>query len=201
MVQQIEAVIFDMGGVILRSDDLTPREKLAQRFGLSREQLEELVFYNDSAALATIGKIDEKDHWKVVCNTLKVSEEERTDFEAAFWQGDRLDNTLINFLRSLRPQYKTGLLSNAWTGTRDTLLRIQACMDAFDVSIFSYEVGLAKPDAAIYREILKRLGVEAPAAIFLDDNLSNVESAAALGMHAIRFLNQQQAIQDIRALL
>jgi hypothetical protein len=53
---------------------------------------------------------------------------------------------LIDFIRSLRNDYRIGLLSNAWTGTREALTNRFSFLDAFDVTIFSAEVGLKKPD-------------------------------------------------------
>ena len=201
MTEKIQAVIFDMGGVLLRSEDYGPREALANKYCLSLNQFEDLVFENETARLATVGKIPETAHWKAVCNTLKVPMEQIKSFEDDFWKVDSLDSELIDFLDSLRPKIKTALLSNAWNGARQALLNRHACRDVFDVSIFSYEVALAKPDPEIYKLILKRMNVKATEAIFLDDNLQNIESAAALGIHAIHFHSAAQAMEEIRKLL
>ena len=201
MGERIRAVIFDMGGVILRSENYTPRIELAASFGLTRKELEDLVFDSTSANLASIGKISERDHWQAIFLQLDVPVDRQTDFEAAFWAGDSLDLELIDFLGSLRPEHKTGLLSNAWTGGRHNLFDNYACKDVFDVSIFSYEVGLAKPDPEIFQLILSRLNVKAEETIFLDDNLQNIQAAVLLGFQSIRFRNREQALMEMRALL
>jgi glucose-1-phosphatase len=201
MAEKIKAIIFDMGGVLLRSEDFGPRETLAKEYGLTQQQLEDLVFFSESALIATTGKIDEREHWKRICDSLHVPEEKREDFENRFWQGDELDTSLVDFLRSLRPQYKTALLSNAWSGTRDFLTYKHKIIEVFDISMFSYEVGLAKPDPAIYALILKRIGVKADEAIFVDDNKSNIEAANSLGIHGILFHSSAQTLKEIRELL
>lgn len=201
MAGTIKAVVFDMGGVLLRSENYAPRIALAKKYGLTLKQLEDLVFNSESAALATVGKLTDLEHWAQVCNSLNVPYEDRGIFEEDFWKGDRLDKELIDFLDSLRPGIKTGLLSNAWVGTREILKNRHACRDVFDVSIFSYEVGLAKPDPEIYRLILEYLKVDSCETIFLDDNQENVESANVLGFHAILFTDREQALKEIRALL
>ncbi len=198
---KIKAIIFDMGGVILRTHDYATREATAKKLGLSEEAYEELVFTSPSGMDATVGKIDEREHWFIVWNTLHVPAELQPKYEADFWAGDRLDDRLVDFLRSLKGNYTTALLSNAWSNARQSLTEKYHCMDAFDVSVFSYEVGLAKPNPAIYRLILERVGVDADEAIFLDDNKDNIESAAKMGIHAIRFANTEQAIQNITELL
>ena len=154
MADKIQAVIFDMGGVLLRSENYAPRTALAKKYGLSLNQLEDLVFESKTAHRATVGEITEAEHWESVYDVLKVPTEDRSSFVDSFWEGDQLDTQLIEFLDNLRPSYKTALLSNAWTGTRQTLYEKHVCKDVFDVSIFSYEVKLAKPDPAIYNLVL-----------------------------------------------
>jgi epoxide hydrolase-like predicted phosphatase len=199
--EKIKAVIFDMGGVFLRSDDLSPREALAKSYGLTRLQLEDLVFDSESAIQATVGKISAEQHWKFVCDSLSVPETQRNEFQDTFWKGDQLDLELITFLGSLRPERKTGLLSNAWTGAKEALIHKHNLPNVFDVVIFSYEISLAKPDQAIYQLILSKLEVQPGEAIFLDDNKQNIVAACKLGIHGIQFKNHNQAIQDIQALL
>lgn len=201
MTENIKAVIFDMGGVLLRSEDHSSREALAREHGLTRAELEALVFDTDSAKIATIGKISDETHWQTVFTALNVPSEKQNKFVDAFWQGDRCDQTLVQFLRDLRPRYKTGLLSNAWSNARDMLTYKYNCIDAFDVSIFSFEVGLAKPDPAIYRLILNRMQVQPAEAIFVDDFSENVSAANEVGIHAIQFKNHDQVLAEIQALL
>lgn len=201
MGERIRAVVFDMGGVILRSENYAPRIELAASYGLTRKELEDLIFDSASANLASIGKISERDHWQAVFSQLNVSVDRQAGFEAAFWAGDSLDLELIDFLGSLRPGRKTGLLSNAWTGGRHNLFENYACKDVFDVSIFSYEVGLAKPDPKIFHLILSRLNVKAEETIFLDDNLQNIQAAVLLGFQSIRFRSREQALMEMQALL
>lgn len=63
--------------------------------------------------------------------------------------------------------------------------RANVPLDVFDVVVDSSEVGLRKPDPAIYELTLARLGVEAEHAVFLDDHPTNVEAAQALGMGGV----------------
>lgn len=201
MTGKINAVIFDMGGVFLRTNDQAPRTALAKDFGLTRFQLEEMVFNTDSAIQATFGKISQEEHWVSVCNLLNIPEEKQLHFQEEFWRGDSLDHELIDFLGTLRPERRTGLLSNAWSGTREMLSVKYHCRDVFDVEVFSYEIHLAKPDKAIYEYILARLQTAPQETIFLDDNEENIISACEMGIQGIRFRTHDQAIRDIQALL
>ncbi|GIV66944.1 MAG: HAD family phosphatase [Chloroflexota bacterium] len=197
----IRAVIFDMGGVILRTEDPSPRERLAQHLGMTRQALEEAVFLSPSSRLAEVGEISEAEHWNMVLNQLGVAEEDRTTFRELFWSGDRADYELVDWLRKLRPYYKTGLLSNAWDEARNAIQSRFGFLDAFDVSLFSAEVKLRKPDERFYRLILERLGVKPEEAVFVDDFLLNIEAAAELGMKAVHFRDPKQALREVQAFL
>jgi putative hydrolase of the HAD superfamily len=62
-------------------------------------------------------------------------------------------------------------------------------------------VGLRKPDAAIYHLTLERLGLPATECLFLDDIDVNCQTAADLGMAAVRFSATDQALAEVTALL
>ncbi len=197
----IRAVIFDMGGVIVRTEDKGPRDRLAERFGLTRAQINALVFDSPSSQLATVGKLPTTQHWAWVCQALHLPAEDAPGLEKEFFAGDRVDYRLVDYLRSLRPRCATALLSNAWADLRERLEKNWRILDAFDQVVISSEVGLAKPDPRIFALTLDRLKVTGPEAVFVDDFPENTAAAAAAGLHAVRFLNTEQAINDVEALL
>jgi epoxide hydrolase-like predicted phosphatase len=194
----IRAVIFDMGGVLVRNMVPEPRNRLAEKHNLTPMGLEELVFGNPAASKATKGEGSTVELWEHVRSTLNLRPPELPAFIQTFWSSDRLDEELVDFIRSLRPRYKTGLLSNAWEDTRPALnARYPHLMEIFDVSIFSGEVKLAKPDPRIYHLIMDQLGVAPEETIFVDDFRQNIEQARSLGMQAILFKSSQQARQAV----
>ena len=197
----IKAVIFDMGGVILRTVDAGEREALAERLGTTRRELEKVLFHSPTAFKSETGELSVREHWD---QALAVFDQPPGCFERFapdFFGGDVVDPQLIEYIHSLKQKYQTGLLSNAWTETRETMgSRID--FDAlFNVSVFSAEVGLRKPDERIYKLILEKMGVEAQEAIFLDDFPENIAAAEALGIQAVQFRDVQQAIKEINQLL
>lgn len=197
----IKAVIFDMGGVILRSEDETPRDILAESLGISHAELIKQVFGAESARRATVGEISQTEHWQSVADHFGLDAEALLDFQNQFWAGDRADRDLLDFIDHLRPKYATALLSNAWDGAREALTNQYDALYPFDVIIYSAEVKLAKPDPAIYHLTLEQLGVQPQEAIFVDDFIENIEAAQALGIHAVRFVSAEQAKRDVRAIL
>lgn len=198
---RIKAVIFDMGGVLLRTEDHNPRNTLARQFGISREELEHLVFISETSIAAETGAISREEHFQTVCRRLGIAPEDQLAFVKAFWAGDRIDVDLVDFIRSLRPRYKTALLSNAWDGTWEFVKEIYDFSDAFDAMVFSADVGMRKPEAEIFHYVVEKLGVRPDEALFVDDFAPNVEGARRAGLQAIQFITREQAERDVLAAL
>ena len=197
----IKAVIFDFGGVLMRTEDRKPRSRLAARLGMTYDDLNYLVFDSPSAIQAMRGEITANEHWREVQRRLGLTEAEIEQVQAEFWAGDVLDQSLVNLLRALRSKYETVLLSNAWDDLRKTIEEGLQFADAFDRMVISAEIGLAKPDLAIFEWVISELGIEPSQAVFVDDFLHNVAGARKAGWQAIHFKSADQAKDELRALL
>lgn len=197
----IRAVIWDLGGVLVRTNDFASRAELAAQHGMSREALEELVYGEDSGKRAQLGLIDVNQHWENVRTALRLPDDQVDEFRTLFWGGDRLDVGLIDFIRDLKREYRTGLLSNAFSNLRQVIRETWQIADAFDAIVISAEEGVVKPDPRIYRISLDRLEVQSGEALFIDDMRPNVDAARRLGMQAIQFLSAEQARSDVLNIL
>jgi glucose-1-phosphatase len=198
---KIKAVIFDMGGVLLKTADATAREAIAQRFGVSRRELEAFVFSSESSLQSEEGKLSDVDHWHNVMRHFGQPVGDYIQLYNAYFSGDYIDQRLLDFAASIKPAYTLALLSNAWENARTLLSQRFDFLDTFDISIFSYEVKARKPDAHIYRVMLDRLKAEPEETIFIDDVQENVEGAQALGMHALRFTDTDTVIAELNDFL
>ena len=199
----IKTIFFDLGGVILRTEYQAPRQHLAERFGMDYEDIDKVVFgggTNGSAARASIGEISEEEHWLNVMKVLKQPASEYERVRDEFFAGDVIDHEILNFLRSIKPKYKTGLISNAWSGLRNYIVR-EKFDDAFHYMIISAEVGVVKPSAKIYHIALKQLGVSPNEAVFVDDVWENIQACEKVGMKGILFTTAESTIKQINTLL
>lgn len=197
---KIQAVFFDFGGVIQRTEYQAPRQHLAQRFNMEYDDIDNIVFNSPTAKQATVGDIPVQKHWEAVAKRLKVSKEQITGVENEFFAGDVIDHSIVEYLRSLRPRFKTGLISNAWSDMREYLVRKKLDV-VFDTLTISAEVGVAKPEAKIYHLALEQAQVQPEAAVFVDDVLANIEACEALGMKGILFKDPQEAMEQLKKLL
>ncbi len=196
----IRAVFFDLGGVIVRTEYQAPRQQLADRLGLDYDVLNGLVFDSESSNRAAIGEISFEEHWISVVQKLKRPVSEWRTIEYEFFAGDIVDRTLVEYLRSLRGKYKTGLISNNWSDLRDFIVR-EKFDDAFDHIIISAEVGVTKPEAKIFEIALKQAGVSPNEAVFVDDFYVNIEGCEKVGMKGIHFKDAQSALEQLKLLL
>jgi epoxide hydrolase-like predicted phosphatase len=197
----IEAVIWDLGGVILRTEDQGPRQHWEARLGLAPGELHRLVFEGELGKAAALGLADTSDIWTSIGEMFSLPADQLQEMEQDFWSCDRIDEDLVRYIRDLHPEFRTALLSNAWPSVRDTLQNRWEIADIFDAITLSCEVGLAKPDPRIYQISLEALGLPAEQALFIDDFERNIEGARRVGMAAIRFQTAEQTRREIDDLL
>jgi epoxide hydrolase-like predicted phosphatase len=197
----IRAVIFDVGGVILHDRDYTKRIEWETRLGLAPGQLTRLVQDSEPAAHAASGQVPERQVWQAVGSWLGLDEAQTLELQRDFWSSEQLDMTMVRFIQSLRPRYKIGILSNAWSDAR-SFHNAKFQMNTWaDVQVYSAEVKLLKPDPRIYQIVLDQLKLPAGACVFVDDRLENVQAAQALGMKGVLCRETQETIDDVLAFL
>lgn len=95
---------------------------------------------------------------------------------------------------------RTAMLSNSWGVDGYPRERLDAI---FDTLVISGEVGLRKPDPAIFRLAADRLGLDVEACVFVDDLDRNVNAAAELGMHGVLYRHSEleAVVGELRAVL
>jgi epoxide hydrolase-like predicted phosphatase len=196
----IRAALFDLGGVILRTEHQAPREHLAERLNMTYEDLDKIVFASETSRLASVGKLSTEQHWAAIMKRLGLPSSAAEQVYSEFFAGDVLDQELLDLIRSLRPRRKTALISNGWPDLRDYITR-NRFLDAFDALVISAEVALMKPDPRIYELALGRLEVEASQSALVDDTPANVEAANELGMHGILFESTAQIRRELESIL
>jgi putative hydrolase of the HAD superfamily len=199
----LKAVIFDFGGVLVRTQEQGHQRRAGweQRLGLAPGEAERLVFDNDRGAGLQTGLITAEAHWQWVGERLGLNAEDLAAFRRDFFAGDVLDFELLAYIDRLRAAgYHLGLLSNASDDARTAFRDRYPVIDHFDSLTLSCEEGVMKPDARIYEVALARAGARPGEAVFVDDVPANVEGAARVGMIGIRFATTEQAIRELATL-
>jgi putative hydrolase of the HAD superfamily len=105
----------------------------------------------------------------------------------------------LELVRALRSSYKLSILSNADLSLRGRLERDIGIHHLFDDIVCSAEVGMAKPEPAVFQLAAERLGVSPAQCVFIDDWDQNIDAARAVGMQAV--LYRVDKGDDLRAQL
>jgi epoxide hydrolase-like predicted phosphatase len=198
----IKAIYFDIGGVLIRTVDRAPRAALAARLGITYEALANLVFGDaEHDRQAQLGLITADEQWERVCRAVNWPLADKASLRREFFAGDIPDTELLTYIRSLRPRYRTGIISNALSDVRTTLENEWKMADAFDTIVISAEVHLMKPDLRIYQLAVDRLNVQPAEAIFVDDILENVEGARIAGLQVMQYLSNSQVFEELEGIL
>jgi len=202
-MQNIKAIIFDLGGVLLDLDF----EKVSISFKtLGVEKFDEIYsqhkYYPVFENLET-GKIGEDEF----CSDLKkytVKTITNADVTQA-WNSILVEFRLnsLTALKELKNKYKLFLLSNtncihqqAFNKIFENTVGESSFNSMFDKAYYSHEIGLRKPDSAAYQYVLKENNLQPHETLFIDDTIGNIEGAKAVGMSTI-FLTKEMKIEDL----
>jgi epoxide hydrolase-like predicted phosphatase len=204
----VETVISDFGGVLT-----TP---LIQSFvafqdetGIAMETLgvamQRIADRDGSHPLYDLekGEVSEADFLARIADELEPELGHRPQmhrFSEIYFEALEPNQPMIDLMRDLRAKsLRMGLLTNnvrEWEPLWRSMVPVD---EIFEVVVDSAFVGCRKPDPRIYEITLERLGVDARGCLFVDDVEVNCEAAREIGMTAVHFRDNEQAIADIRA--
>ena len=184
----MKAIIFDFGGVLLRTQNRQGRRKWEEKLGLDEWESEVFVFGSENGTKAQMGDITNEELWEWIGQRFDLSPQELADFRRDFWAGDVLDSDLVDYIRSLKKDYQIAMISNASDDLRQNLEENHRIADVFDLIVCSAEEHIMKPHKEIYLRTLERLRCDPAEAVFVDDSEPNIQAARKLGMSTVHFL-------------
>lgn len=183
-----KAIIFDFFDVI-HSDPF-------QRW-LKKHDYERSGEFAKSAQQVDFGRISYAEHYERLS---ELSGQSAQSIKEVFDDTQLIDRDMVELITSLRGRYKIGLLSNAGGQYLRPILKEHGLTDLFDEIAISGEVGIIKPDPAIFKHTLKQMGIESAEAVFIDDNPSNTAAAETVGIRSIVFTGEKALRQEFAKL-
>jgi putative hydrolase of the HAD superfamily len=208
---ELKAVISDFGGV-LTTPLLNSFAAFQDQTGISGESLGramQAIAERDGAhplfELET-GRMTEAQFLDQVAAGLEPELGHRPEmhrFREIYFDALEPNEPMIELMREIRRRgHQMALLTNnvrEWEPLWRSMLPVD---EIFELIVDSGFVGVRKPDPPIYELTIARLsGVSAENCLFVDDVLVNVETARAIGMTAVHFQANEQAIPEIRTVL
>jgi len=197
----IEAVVFDVGNVLIEWSPRYLYRKLFPDDEAAMERFLALVCTAEWNAAQDAGR-------PFVCAVTELSRQypEQAPLIAAFderWEEmvpGAHDDT-VALVRELDERgWPLYALTNFSREKFPLVVRRFDVFALFDGIVVSGEIGLIKPDPAIFHHLLERYALRAEACLFIDDAEANVAAARALGMRAIRYTGAGALRRDLAAL-
>jgi epoxide hydrolase-like predicted phosphatase len=185
----IRGIIFDCFGVLYQGSiahlyEITPEAK--------RSELANLSLSSD------YGYISAEDFLQQVSDLTGKATAELADI----MQADHVRNQpMVEYVRSFKGNYKVALLSNVGRGVIERLFTTSEIDELFDEVVLSSEVGMIKPDPAIYELTADRLGLEPAECLMIDDLVANIDGAKSTGMQGVVYSTTEKCKHDVATLL
>jgi putative hydrolase of the HAD superfamily len=202
---RFQAVIFDLGGVVLGSP-LPAIATFEAETGLPRRFVARLIIEGgDDGPWARLerGELDASLFAAAFSRQAQIAGHELDGAELLRRISDAtvVREAMVTAVRRLRASgLRVAALTNAWA-TPNHHERVEPLRYEFDCFIESFRVGMRKPDPRIYELVCRTLDVPPAATIFLDDLGGNLKPARAMGMTTIKVGDAAQAIAELERLL
>ncbi len=207
---EIEAIVSDFGGV-LTTPLLSSFMAVQDEIGISPENLGKAMRTiteedgENPLYLLERGEMTEVDFLARLGDGLEPLLGHRPElhrFRETYFEALHPNEPMIELMRELKASgLRMAMLTNnvrEWEPLWRSMLPVD---EIFETVVDSGFVGCRKPEARIYEMTLERLGLPAAACLFIDDLEPNIEGARKLGMQAVHFRDNEQAIAEIRAAL
>ena len=195
----IRAVIFDMGNVLLHYDATRACKRFAKACGASFLKLWLHFFTSPIEKAYTRGEISSREFYKHSLKVFKLHvgyEEFKKYWNEIFWVNEGIEKILTR----LKPRYPLYVISNTNDLHYEYILKEFPILRHFKEIFPSHKVGARKPDALIYRKVLKKIKYKPEETVFVDDVPKFVRGARKVGMHAVRFRSNEQLVRDLKKL-
>ena len=189
-------LLFDLGGVLVDYVGTAELMKLLSQ-PYTRETLHDLWLQTDVWFQFEKGHVTPEEFAETMCRDWPLTCDAATFLSLFESWTTGLFPGAVELMAELKPKYRLAALSNSnlthWRRNNEVL----GVAALFERAFSSHELGLRKPDIAIYHHALRELAVEPHETVFFDDLTDNIEAARSVGMTAYRV----RGIDELRAAL
>lgn len=195
----IQAVLFDLGNVVIPFDFKLAYRRLAEHCGLKPEEIPARIRTTGLVAPFERGEIAPEPFVRDFSSALGLHLSYQEFCE--WWSCVFLPETLVpeELLANLAGRYRLVAVSNTNAIHFPLLEKNYPLLRHFHEFVLSYRVGASKPEAKIYHEAIARAQCDAAECLFIDDLAVNVEAARAHGMDAVQFVSAEQLNRELAA--
>jgi putative hydrolase of the HAD superfamily len=197
----IDAVIFDYGKVLSNSEDPVAQQKLLRLTGLDRPTFDRHYWRHRHDY--DMGTLNGRTYWEQIAREAGIAVtselvDDLIETDVIMWTS--LNEEMLAWVVALQEAgIKTAILSNMGWEVLGYMRQEFGWLAHFQHHTWSCELGICKPDPAIYLHTCEKLGVAPENALFLDDKPENIAAAAKVGLNAVLFESIEQLRRDLEA--
>jgi len=196
----IKAICFDLDGVYFLNDKSNFIKSLVN-LGVSEDEAKRVFLKSDEMNKQyKLGKITDEEFWNWALREwhLDLTVQEVIDL---LIEGYETNKSAVEYVKKVRNAgYKTVICSNNFPARIDGLQKRFGFLDDFDVSVFSYEVGVDKPNKEIFQTLIEQSGLKADEIVYSDDDASKMDGAKELGINTFLYTNLDAFIKHLENL-
>jgi len=193
-MQNIKALIFDIGGVVTFTDFQSLYANFANRIGISPEFVRQ--YHKENWENLLLGVISLEQFFKDMKN---AGANEGLDLKTIWLEEglkiQKVNTELLDIIAKLKKHYTIGVLSNL-TPPRIMLDEYMNIYNNFDFVILSCKVNLKKSDSRFYQLAVKRTGAMPSQIVFIDDMERNIIAAGNCGMKSVIYTDNKNLEND-----
>lgn len=184
----VKAIIFDCFGVLIGDGMAAVMQQFVADKPIERQCMQQAMEDVNS------GRMSPDESSAIIAECVGLTLEE---LRAQVRAGEPKNAELFAWIKTLRPRFKTALLTNISRPSLEKRFTQTELAEYFDVQIVSGEQGFTKPDARIYQAALDALGMAPEEAVFIDDRQNYLHGAQKLGIKTILFKDNEQFFAEI----
>lgn len=196
---QIRAICFDLDGVYFTSAGFSSFKQKIMDMGVSKDDVDHIL-HGEPMDRFKRGEVGEEVFWQEAIEYWKLPTAP-DDVVRLLPLGYEINAAVDQLVREVRARgYQTCICSNNFTTRVNALQEKFGFLEKFDVHVFSYEVGVLKPDKKIFEALVEAVRCKPEELVYSDDNEDKLTGARGLGITCFLYVDFNSFMQQLRTL-
>jgi len=195
----ITAVLFDLGGVLLRFEPERIVENFGRAVGMTPEEIRDIAIGHLKAEFET-GALSPAGFRDAISMALNCALDE-AEFVPLWSDAFEPNEPILEFFREVKKTRRAYVVSNTDPYHMRWILDRWPEVAECDGMALSYELGLRKPDPAFFEAAIERFNLTPTQCVLIDDLPENVEAGREVGFHAVLYESAEHVLAQVKPLL
>jgi len=197
----IKGIVFDLDGVFFLNGTENFIKNVSEKFDVPEGKIIQAYKKSDEMnKFYKTGKWNGYQYWTWFIQELEI-DSTKDELLGLLSEGYIINHQALDLCRKLRNKgYKTLICSNNFPERIEILNKKFDFLKEFDITIFSFEVGILKPNHKIYKTLCEKSGLKPEEVFLADDGEKNVRSAKEFGIHTVFYTNFNGFVNELKRL-